>query len=96
MHFHAAIKSDLKNLASQQEIYFADSGVYTSDRQALGFVHSNGVELTIVASPERWTAFATHTALGEKEGCSIYVGATPVQEWEAVQPGEPGEIACTS
>lgn len=95
LRYHAAMKSDLKNLASQQEIYFSDHGMYSYDWQELGFVQSDGVEITIVASPDRWTALATHSALGEGEACAIYTGTIPIQEWDVVQPSQPGEIACT-
>ena len=45
--YFAAMKSDLKNLASQQEIYYADYYTYTSNTTNLGFVDSEGVTVTI-------------------------------------------------
>ena len=45
--YFAAMKSDLKNLASQQEIYYADEYAYTSTAGTLGFVSSEGVTVTI-------------------------------------------------
>ena len=41
------MKSDLKNLASQQEIYYSDYYTYTSNTTQLGFVDSEGVTVTI-------------------------------------------------
>src|SRR5688572_7766679 len=41
--YFAAMKSDLKNLASQQEIYYADHYTYTTSATNLGFVSSEGV-----------------------------------------------------
>src|SRR6478736_3416588 len=48
--YFAAMKSDLKNLASQQEIYYADKYAYTSDATTLTFVASEGVTVGIAAS----------------------------------------------
>src|SRR5690606_34194848 len=48
--YFAAMKSDLKNLASQQEIYYSDTYEYTSDQDDLGFVASSGVTVVIAAN----------------------------------------------
>ena len=67
--YFAAMKSDLKNLASQQEIYYADSYAYTSNQTNLGFVDSEGVTVVITnQSTSGWTATATHAALGATLG----------------------------
>src|SRR5688500_14499487 len=58
--YFAAMKSDLKNLASQQEIYYADNYAYTSSETALTFVQSEGVEVGVAASSSGWSASATH------------------------------------
>jgi prepilin-type N-terminal cleavage/methylation domain-containing protein len=94
--YFAAMKSDLKNLASQQEIYYSDEYAYTSDTAQLGFVESNGVNVTIASTGSTgWNATATHDALATTEGCEIYYGsaANPGGPGTAVSPGE---IACTS
>ena len=70
--YFAAMKSDVKNLASQQEIYYADNYSYTTSTAALAFTNSEGVTVTIAASTSGWSATATHSALGAAEGCSIY------------------------
>jgi type IV pilus assembly protein PilA len=94
--YFAAMKSDLKNLASQQEIYYSDAYAYTSNSTQLGFVQSNGVNVGIAnTGTTGWAASATHDALTAAEGCTIYYGsaadlATPAN------PTSPGEIACTS
>ena len=44
--YFAAMKSDLKNLASQQEIYYSDEYSYTGNVTSLGFVQSDGVVIT--------------------------------------------------
>ncbi len=72
--YFAAMKSDLKNLASQQEIYYSDTYEYTSDTASLGFVSSEGVNVTITAGTDGWSATAVHAAM-TGECCAIYYGA---------------------
>ncbi len=91
--YGAAIRSDLKNLASQQEIYFSDHETYSADPVQLGFTHSDGVEVTVFASQDGWSARATHAALEQSKSCAIYVGAAPVPI-EQLEGAEPGELAC--
>jgi type IV pilus assembly protein PilA len=38
--YFAAMKSDIKNLASQQEIYYADEYAYTTTTSLLSFTNS--------------------------------------------------------
>jgi hypothetical protein len=102
----AALRSDLRNLASQQEIYFSDVGVYTADPAALAFTHSDGVRLTIVAGPGGWSAWGRHDAMAEGEGCGMYAGMPPSlasspdgalpSGGEALHAGESGEVVCIS
>ncbi len=91
----ATVKSDLKNLASQEEIYFADRQVYSVDMSGIGFVPSQGVRITVFASTDRWSAWATHDALGDSEGCGIYIGDEPLFATENIGSGQPGELVCT-
>ncbi len=94
--YYAAMKSDLKNLASQQEIYYSDAYSYSDDTDLLAFTNSEGV---IVDIPEAtnigWSAFTTHLALdASNDGCAIYYGdgtapTTPTS------PSQPGEVSCT-
>jgi type IV pilus assembly protein PilA len=61
----AAMKSDLRNLATYEESYAADSsGLYFSGNGAAqGFVASQNVTVTATAvtgQPATWTATATH------------------------------------
>jgi prepilin-type N-terminal cleavage/methylation domain-containing protein len=93
--YFAAMRSDLKNLASHQEIYYADKYSYTSEVAALTFVSSQGVTVGIVASSSGWSANATHSALDVSEGCAIYYGTVTAPTSPAT-PTSPGEVACTS
>ena len=93
--YFAAMKSDLKNLASQQEIYYADNYSYTSSATTLTFVASQGVTVGIAATSSGWSASSTHSALGATKGCSIYYG-TATAPSAPIAPSAPGEVACTS
>jgi prepilin-type N-terminal cleavage/methylation domain-containing protein len=94
--YFAAMKSDLKNLASQQEIYYSDTYQYSNDDNDLGFVNSDGVNVTIAQSTgSGWSATAWHTALTNAEGCAIYYGTVATPPTAPIAPGQPGEIACT-
>jgi prepilin-type N-terminal cleavage/methylation domain-containing protein len=94
--YFAAMKSDLKNLASQQEIYYSDWYTYSANASDLAFVNSDGVTVTIgVNGTSGWNGTATHAALTTNEGCAIYyaAGTAPTSP---IQPTQPGEVACTS
>ncbi len=95
--YFAAMKSDLKNLASQQEIYYSDEYSYSTSEINLGFVNSEGVNVNIPQGDATgWSATATHSALAATEGCAIYYGdATSVSVGSAT-PSAPGEMACTA
>ncbi len=93
--YFAAMKSDLKNLASQQEIYYADNYAYEDDPAILTFVSSDGVTVGIAASSSGWSASATHSALGDTEGCAIFYG-TATAPTAPIAPASAGEIACTA
>jgi len=96
--YYSAMKSDLKNLATQQEIYYSSGGyLYTDEEDALGFAASEGVEVEITANDgEGWAATATHRALGEDLGCVIYVGKLDQQPTiGSATATQPGVVACT-
>jgi prepilin-type N-terminal cleavage/methylation domain-containing protein len=92
--YFAAMKSDLKNLASQQEIYYSDAYSYTSSTTGLGFVSSEGVTVAISGvTTSIWAATATHSALAATEGCGIFYGNTTTMALLG-SPTQPGEIRC--
>jgi prepilin-type N-terminal cleavage/methylation domain-containing protein len=69
----SAMKSDLKNMASQQEIYYADHYTYTSSVPNLGFSNSEGVNVgAITANGTGWSVTATHN--GTAESCAVFYG----------------------
>ncbi len=89
-----SVGSCCKILVSAEGIHFADTGVYTADWGALGFFPSDGVRISIVASPAGWSARATHTLLGEDRACAISMGQPPVPILPGVRPPPPGETVC--
>ena len=77
--YAGSLKSDLRNVARLQEIYFNDSITYTKSLPALGFHPSKGVTLTIQeATSKGWSAHAIHAAANPLE-CAVFVGnAAPI------------------
>ena len=72
----AAMKSDLRNLATTMEAYSADNMVYTNNVAALNFTPSTGVgtpTISLNADNQGWTATVTHQATSVT--CTIYVGS---------------------
>ncbi len=57
----AAMKADLRNLASAQEAYFFEKSTYATDAADLKLETSPGVVLTIItATTGGWSATTTH------------------------------------
>ncbi len=96
--YFAAMKSDLKNLASQEEIYYSDHYAYSGSATDLAFTSSEGVEVTVYATQDGWAAWATHAALEPSQGCAIYYGMSPVSREmiSEVTPTDPGVVVCTN
>ena len=92
--YFAAMKSDLKNLASQQEIYYSDEYSYTNNTTSLGFVSTEGVNVTITATTDGWSGSNTHSGLATSEGCAIYY-ENATAPTAPVTPTAGGELACT-
>jgi len=94
----ASMKSDLRNLATAEEGYFADNQVYrsgaasnlagtaTPDALMGGFTPSAGVTITYTATGGTgWSATTTHSATAKT--CAIYIGVAAVAP--ATVDGEP-------
>ncbi len=96
--YYSAMKSDLKNLASQQEIYYADNYTYTNAVAELGFTTSEGVSVAITPGNSGWSATATHSAMtGTNDGCAIYYGnGSSAPSIGTTSPDSPGQIACNN
>ncbi len=92
--YMAAMKSDLRNLITAQEAYFADATAYTTDVTAatgINYTESSGVAVAIVLTvgpPDGYNGIATHT--GTAETCAIFINVA------AVAPAiNEGELKCT-
>ncbi|MBW8771582.1 MAG: prepilin-type N-terminal cleavage/methylation domain-containing protein [Gemmatimonadetes bacterium] len=87
----AAMKSDLRNLVTAEESYFADSTAYATDTtKGMKFKPSLGVGMpTITVYPGAWLATNTHSQL-TSFSCGIGVNTTnPV-----VATASDGEPTC--
>lgn len=75
--FIAAIKADLRNLASLQELYYNENYTFTMDLDAVGFTGSEGVLITpVVGNNAGWSATGTHSGL-PGQSCALYHGNAP-------------------
>lgn len=95
----AGLKSELKNLALQQEVQHVLFEGYTDDLAQLGFTPSPNLLLSIELlpadepAPQAWVARATYRRLRSPGGCVIYAGdieppRTPLGR-KALQPTVP-------
>jgi type IV pilus assembly protein PilA len=75
----SSLKSDLRNVASQQEQYFTYNGTYSNDLGLISIRSSNGVTITILEANGRgWSATATHPSAYPMV-CAVFYGqAVPV------------------
>jgi prepilin-type N-terminal cleavage/methylation domain-containing protein len=92
----AAMKSDLRNLATTEETYASDNNGVYGDQVAVNFTGSAGV--TLVVSPNAglgWSAEATHASTTKK--CVAYVGTPAAIPTLAAPPAtgiNEGEPTC--
>jgi type IV pilus assembly protein PilA len=78
--FLAAMRSDLRNLATAEEGYYYSNSAYSNNLSALNFLSSAGVTVVVPeATSGGWSGSATHVSLPPAEKCTVYFGtATPV------------------
>ena len=80
------IKSDLVNLAMQQELYFFNNREYAPTSNLAGMDASEGVTMTITeATGAGWSATSTHPAAAPMVCAVFYGNAAPVAP--ALAPG---------
>jgi prepilin-type N-terminal cleavage/methylation domain-containing protein len=73
----AALKSDLRNLASAQEAYFYEQNSYTTSLVSLNFKSSPGVIINFgVANAGGWSATVTHPQAYPIQ-CALFIGGAP-------------------
>jgi type IV pilus assembly protein PilA len=81
-----AMKSDLKNLTTAQEAYFADNVAYTTSFPATIYTVRPGVTApTITLTADGWTGWVAHGLTAKT--CAIYIGTTALAP--ANNEGEP-------
>jgi hypothetical protein len=88
------MRNDLETLAATQESYFRTYQAYSGSRSALGFSASDGVAISIIATPTGWSATATHEDHPSAVGCAIYGGSASPPPSPIIPP-EPWITACT-
>jgi hypothetical protein len=89
------IRSDLESLGVQQEAYYRDHGEYSGNIGALGFTPSAGVNVSLIATPEGWSAAGTHTDHPMDMGCTVFVGSARPPP-SPVEAKAPGVVECLS
>jgi type IV pilus assembly protein PilA len=99
--YFSAMKSDLKNLMTAEEQYYAannymyggSAGTDASTVAGMGFAPSQGVGVTIrEATATGWSADATHAALtAATQKCGIFYGSAAAQA-PAITAGQ---VTCT-
>ena len=89
--FLASMKSDLRNLATYQDIYHNSNYTYTNDFAALGFVESEGITVTVgVATGSGWSATSAHLGLPSHH-CALFQGNATAVAPATVE----GQLECT-
>lgn len=82
-----AMKSDLRNLITAEESYFADNVTYTTSLADMQFTQSSGVTIRVLsAGGIGWSATASHNATDQICGIFVGNGAPPLAD---ANEGEP-------
>jgi len=90
--FVSAVTSDLRNLATQQEIYLGSYFTYASVVADLDLTVTDDVTLSInEATGTGWAATGTHTGLSGDQ-CGLFYGSASASN--AAPATTPGAIVC--
>jgi general secretion pathway protein G len=81
----AAMKSDLRNLVTLEENYFAQNLKYTSDLGTAYTVSAGNRMPTIALTSDGWTATMSSASAGQV--CAVFTGSTPASP--ATKEGAP-------
>ncbi|HKV73648.1 MAG TPA: prepilin-type N-terminal cleavage/methylation domain-containing protein [Gemmatimonadales bacterium] len=90
--YMAAMKADLRNLATAEEGYFADNtayftGTWTSSTTTNAYTPSAGVTITVTGAGTGWSATANHAQVAGVT-CAIFYGTSTAVAPATVE-GEP-------
>jgi hypothetical protein len=88
------IRGDLGKLVGLEETYQERTGSFTANPGDLGFFSSEGVSVSIIATPDGWSASARHEDHPSAVGCAVFGGSGPPPR-SPVIPAEAGVVACT-
>jgi hypothetical protein len=88
------MRGDLGKLVTLQDSHRENNGAFTANPGALGFLSSEGVNVSIIATPDGWSATARHEDHPAAIGCAVFGGSGPPPHSPAI-PEEPGVVACT-
>jgi type IV pilus assembly protein PilA len=84
----ASMKTDLRNLVTAEEAYFADSVKYTNDLGTNYAVTTGNSTPTITVTGDGWNATITNVNLtSPAHTCAIFIGSTSTAP--ATKEGEP-------
>jgi hypothetical protein len=87
--YGAAMRSDLRNLVTAQESFFADNVRYSGSLDSLQYRASTGVTVRFVTvRSAAWSAIATHANVPGAQ-CGIFVGDVAPPFPEVRNEGEP-------
>jgi len=88
------LRSDLEELVTLEGDFYRNEGAYSGTPSALGFAASEGVRLSLIATPTGWSASATHEGHPPGMGCAVFGGSgRPPQK--PISPGQPLVVECT-
>ena len=93
--YYSAMKSDLRNLASQQGLYHQSTYSYTAVRADLNYYLTAGVSMDLAATTGGWSASVIHSGLGTSEGCVVFYGDATTKTVGPTTASSAGEVACT-
>ena len=96
--YFKAMMSDLRNLQSQQEVYYSNPvngyTYATTTTNLVDFNPSQGVTVNITTAAQTgWGATAGHAALATNQTCAIFVGTVGTIPAPALTPGI---VRCTN
>jgi hypothetical protein len=93
-----AMKSDLRNLVTAQEAYYADHSAYSSDIASLKFRDSQNVSVRLTATQNNAWAAEARSALLPNVACTIFVNLAeqyrPKVGGKLIPGQQEGEPAC--
>ncbi len=86
--YRGVMTSDLRNLATAEEAFFADSLRYGSVGELAYFHATSHDSIVVVVADSGWRATATHPYL-EGQACGMWVGKRPPDGMHGATEGEP-------